>query len=407
MITLQTADKALKDVYLGVVSDQLNTSVNPLLAKIKQTSSDVWGKNIVKMAPYGVNGGIGAGSETGALPTAGGNNYEQFNLELKNLYGKIDISDKAIRASLSSAGAFVNLLNAEMEGLIKASSFNFGRMLFGDGSGLLTKITDNTATASNATTFEVENVAPLAEGMIVDIVDASGNVKNGASAVKIINVNRLTKAVTVAVTGFTASNVKVDGSQTTQYYFCVQGSFNKELTGLGAIFDTSKTSLYGLNRASNSWMNPYNHSCGTSSQNAGITDITMQAVIDYLEENFGSNVDFIVCSSGVKRNYQSYLTSYRSNIDILDLAGGFKAISYNGIPVVSDRFAPANTMYMLNTNEFKLHQLCDWKWLEGEDGRVIKQNAGTPTYSATLVKYADLICDKPCGQAKISFISES
>lgn len=405
MISLQTADKALKDVYLGVVSDQLNTAVNPLLARIKQTTSDVWGKNIVKMAPYGVNGGIGAGSETGALPTAGGNNYEKFTLELKNLYGKIDISDKAIRASMSSAGAFVNLLNAEMEGLIKASSFNMGRMLYGDGKGLLAKISDNAVSASGVTTFTVDDVSALAEGMIVDILTSAGVVKSGA--VKITNVNRGSKVVTVAVSGFTASELKVTTSQTTQYYFAVQGSFGKELTGLGAIFDTNLSTLYGLKRAENSWMNPYVKECGSSSTMADITDITMQSVIDYLEENFGSQVDFIVCSSGVKRNYQSYLNTYRSNIDIMDLAGGFKALSYNGIPVVSDRFAPKNTMYMLNTDEFKLHQLCDWKWLEGEDGRVIKQNAGTPTYSATLVKYADLICDKPCGQAKIKFISES
>lgn len=405
MISLQTADKALKDVYLGVVSDQLNTAVNPLLARIKQTTSDVWGKNIVKMAPYGVNGGIGAGSETGALPTAGGNNYEKFTLELKNLYGKIDISDKAIRASMSSAGAFVNLLNAEMEGLIKASSFNMGRMLYGDGKGLLAKISDNAVSASGVTTFTVDDVSALAEGMIVDILTSAGVVKSGA--VKITNVNRGSKVITVAVGGFTASELKVTTSQTTQYYFAVQGSFGKELTGLGAIFDTNLSTLYGLKRAENSWMNPYVKECGSSSTMADITDITMQSVIDYLEENFGSQVDFIVCSSGVKRNYQSYLNTYRSNIDIMDLAGGFKALSYNGIPVVSDRFAPKNTMYMLNTDEFKLHQLCDWKWLEGEDGRVIKQNAGTPTYSATLVKYADLICDKPCGQAKIKFISES
>lgn len=405
MISLQTADKALKDVYLGVVSDQLNTSVNPLLARIKQTTSDVWGKNIVKMAPYGINGGIGAGSETGALPTAGGNNYEKFTLELKNLYGKIDISDKAIRASQSSAGAFVNLLNAEMEGLIKASSFNMGRMLYGDGKGLLTKITDNAVSGATSTTFTVADVTALAEGMLVDIVTLSGVVKK--SAVKIINVNRGAKTITISATGFTASELKVSGSQATQYYFAIQGSYGKELTGLGAIFDTSATSLYGLNREGNSWMNPYTLDCGTSSTPASISDITMQSVIDYLEENFGSAVDFIVCSSGVKRNYQNYLNSYRSNIDILDLAGGFRALSYNGIPVVSDRFAPKNTMYMLNTDEFKLHQLCDWKWLEGEDGRVIKQNAGTPTYSATLVKYADLICDKPCGQAKINYIAES
>lgn len=89
MVTLQNADKALKEVYLGVVSDQLNTSVNPLLARINQTTNDVWGSEIKKVAPYGLNGGVGAGTETGDLPIAGGNNYEQFTLALKTFMAKL------------------------------------------------------------------------------------------------------------------------------------------------------------------------------------------------------------------------------------------------------------------------------------------------------------------------------
>lgn len=49
MVNLETADKALKSVYLGVVTEQLNAQVNPLLTKIEQTSSDVWGKDIIKL----------------------------------------------------------------------------------------------------------------------------------------------------------------------------------------------------------------------------------------------------------------------------------------------------------------------------------------------------------------------
>ena len=90
----------------------------------------------------------------------------------------------------------------------------------------------------------------------------------------------------------------------------------------------------------------------------------------------------------------------------MELQGGYKAISYNGIPVVSDRFVEDGVMYLLNTSEFALHQLCDWQWLAGEDGRILKQNAGAPTYSATLVKYADLICNKPAGQAKLTGITQ-
>ena len=61
MITLATAEKALKEVYLDVVSDQLNTTVNPLLARLEKTARDVYGNNINKLVPYGLSGGIGAG----------------------------------------------------------------------------------------------------------------------------------------------------------------------------------------------------------------------------------------------------------------------------------------------------------------------------------------------------------
>lgn len=63
MVTISTADKALKTFYLGVLADQLNVGVNPLLAKIGQTSADVWGKEVKKLAPYGINGGVGSGEE--------------------------------------------------------------------------------------------------------------------------------------------------------------------------------------------------------------------------------------------------------------------------------------------------------------------------------------------------------
>ena len=78
-----------------------------------------------------------------------------------------------------------------------------------------------------------------------------------------------------------------------------------------------------------------------------------------------------------------------------------------GIPVVVDRFCPKGRMYFLNTNDFKLHQLCDWQWLADDDGKVLKQVPGKPVYSATLVKYADLMCSRPCGQGMLADINEA
>lgn len=241
MIDLQTADKALKSVYLGVVSEQLNIGVNPLLAKIEQTTSDVWGKDIIKLVTYGINGGIGAGSETGELPIAAGNNYARFRLELKNLFGSIEISDKAIRASQNSSGAFVNLLNAEMEGLLKASKFNIGRMLFGDGSGKLASVSVANSSASNV--IKVNSVKNFLEGVVVDIYNANGTIKT--AGLRVLGIDRNAKSVTLS---------KSVASVATGDYITVQNSNGNELTGLGAIF--SNNDLYGLKRSENEWLKP-------------------------------------------------------------------------------------------------------------------------------------------------------
>ena len=75
MVTLQTADKALKDYYLGVIKEQLDVGTNPFLAMIEKTSEDVYGKEIKKIVTHGINGGIASGSESGSLPAAMGNAY--------------------------------------------------------------------------------------------------------------------------------------------------------------------------------------------------------------------------------------------------------------------------------------------------------------------------------------------
>ncbi|MCL2540364.1 MAG: phage major capsid protein [Firmicutes bacterium] len=390
MVTLTTADNALKKVYLGVVANELNNATNPLYNKIVQSTADVWGKNIIKLAPYGLNGGIGAGTEEGNLPASGENKYVTLTSGLKNLYGMIEITDKAIRASATDAGAFVNLLNAEMEGLLNASKFNLSRMLYGDGSGLLADVTAAVVATGLITVSSVKN---LMEGIVVDFYK-SGAAVTGLVGVRIESINRTAKQIKVS-----AALPADIAANPTAYKIYVQGSKDNELTGLGAIFNTGLTSLYGVTKANHGWMNPYAKAKGTTE---AFDDMLVQTAIDEVARNYDSVTDFMVCDSATRRAFQAYLTSQRMNLDIVELSGGYKTMSYNGIPVVSDRFAPAGTLYMLNTKDFCIHQLCDWQWLEAEDGSILKQKSGFPIYTATLVKYADLICSKPGGQAMLT-----
>lgn len=385
MIDLTSAQNALKDAYLSAVSNVLNTQTNPLLSKIKQSSQDVYGRQIIKVAPIGINGGIGAGTETGELPTANGNNYVQLKTTLKNLYGTMEISDKAVRASANNNGAFIDLLTAEMEGLLNSSKFNLARMLYGDGTG---KVATVVSYSGNVATMD--SVKNLIEGMVVDVYNSTGITSNVGLRIKYVD--RVNKTVTFnsVVTALSEDDV-----------LYVQGSKDNEITGLGAIFGNSAT-IYGLVRNDNKWLTPY-----TSSTSQEISDDLMQTAIDFLEENSSSHVDFITCGAGVRRAYLRYLACYRRNVEVLDLNGGYKSISFNGIPMVTDRFIADDTMYMLDTSKFTLHQLCDWEWLEGEGGNILRQKPGYPAYTATLVKYADLICDQPNGQAKFTGIKST
>jgi len=383
MVTLQNAENALKSVYLGTVTDLLNTRVNPLLSKIEQTSSDVWGKEIRTAAKFGINGGVGAGDEDGDLPAAFGNNYLQFVTTLKNLYGQIEISDKAIRASADGRGAFTDLLNAELEGLLNASKFNLGRMLYGDGTGLLATFAEK-STSDN--TIVCDTARNLIEGLAVDVYGANGTKKGTA---RISYVDRAQKTVTLD--GATITLAAGD-----KMY--VQGSKDKEITGIGALFNGS--SIYGVQKSAHPFLNPYTKNVG-----GAIDEIVMQEAIDALENDAGSTVDFLACSQDAKYSFIEYMSSYKRNIDIMELEGGFKTLSYNGLPLVYDRFVPDGSMYLLNTKAFKLHQLCDWRFLETENGKILRQNQGKPTYTATLVKYCDLICQKPNGQAVLTGIT--
>lgn len=387
-LSLATAENALKTFYLDVVAHQLNSETNPLYNKMKQSENHVYGNEVRKAASYGINGGISAGTETGDLPTPASENYVQFTAGLKNLYGQLEISDKAIRASQDTTGAFVNLLNAEMEGLLRAAKFNFGRMLYGNGSGVLATLT---AAATDSDTLTVDATRNLQEGMTVDLFTTAADSTAAEAGLRVIGVNRTASTVTLN----TAVSLASGGVIT------LQGSKGRELTGLGAIFASSGT-LYGLDRSQNPWMVPY-----MATSVGSISDSKIQLALDTCEERAGSRADIALCSFGVRRAYANYLETTKRNVNTVELEGGFRALSYAGLPLVADRFVPAGTLFLLDSEDFTLHQLCDWHFLEGENGNILRQISGRPVYNATLVKYAELMCHKPGGQAKLSGITEA
>ncbi len=391
MISLTTAQNALKTVYLDAVSEQLNWHTDPIFAMIKQSSADVYGRNIIKLVPYGINGGVGSGTEDGELPPCKETHYVNFTSTLKNLFGTIEITDKAIRASANDEGAFVNLLSSEMESLLSASKFNLERMFYGDSSGSLTTITEVSASGKF---FKANNVAPFMQGMLLDFY-MDGVVDSGMTGVEVISVDRDSKKVTISKTSssFTTANVG-------KYKCYVQGSKDNELTGLGEIFGTSE-SLYGLKRSDYTALMPILRAQQASTT---LSETFIQESLDYVELVSGYQPQVMVASSDAYYTLIKLIMGYTKNIEAVNLKCGVTSVAYNGIPLTRNKYVQPKTILMLNPEQFTLHQLCDWEWLTGNDGAILTQKEGYPTYSATLVKYADLICNRPNAQGKITLV---
>lgn len=89
---LSTAEIALKEVYLPVITDMYNNQ-DKLLALIPKTTKDVWGNKILYIDEA--------------------NNTQEKNL--KTITVDLKISERALKVCLQHTGAFVNLLNSEIE----------------------------------------------------------------------------------------------------------------------------------------------------------------------------------------------------------------------------------------------------------------------------------------------------
>jgi hypothetical protein len=377
LITITNADAALKDYYLDAFNAQLNDNVSPFFNAIEKTTSNVYGKDVKLAVVRGNMGSITAGDEDGDLPEPFSNRYYDITMPLKNIYGTIEISDKALRASRDNSGAFVDLVNAEMEGLVKSAKVNFERMLFGDGNGYLFDIKSQVTKRK----FSTNGIKTSMLGMKFDIRKDDELIAEGLTIT----------AIDLATSYITVDKEVTYTSQISGKAY-VSGSYGKELCGLRQIFDGE--TLYGYDKYSEFYFRPL-ESYTTS---ADMSESQMVEFINKLESEGDSKINMILCAPKIRQKIAELLSNSRRIVNTTDIAAGFSSVVVNDIPVYAERYCPEDKIYFINTEDFSLNQLCDWEWLEDENGKILKQVAGKAAYSATLVKYAELICKRPCGQ---------
>lgn len=386
--------EALKLFYLDGLRYQLNDKASPFLAQIEKTSENVVGKEIVMAMRYGRTGGIGNRDDDGLLPTPSGRKTKQAKWETKNFFARFRITDKTIEASKSSVGAFANMLETEISDCETDAKLDLSRQAQGDGTGKIATVAADATYSNYVLTVVVDNPIHLAEGMLVDLRNASGAVTNGTE-LEVLSVDDQTNTITLSVASDISGSVELaDG-----VFITLAGNYDKELTGTGAVFSTSGT-LYGISKTDYPWLKPQ-----VKALNGEISENAIQEMIDLVETRTASSINYIQVSHGVRRAYIDLLAATKQTVNTQDLKGGFKALSYNGIALVADRFTPSGCMQLFDLNDWAMYQMADFNWMD-RDGSIMARVANRPAWEATLVKYCDIGCQRPRGQALITGITE-
>lgn len=377
--TLSTFDAILKTQYLGPIREQLN-SASVLYSRLEKNEDSVVGKNFTIPLHYGRNEGIGARAEGGTLPEAGNQAYKECIVPMRYQYGRIELTGPTIKAARSNEGAFLRAVDSEMRGLERDMKSSMNRQAFGDGSGIIT----NCGVTSNSTTVVVASTAKLRVGMPIDVL----TIADGTAVAAGRKVSSIASATTFVISG-----AAITTAATHAVY--VAGSRNIEMMGLGGIVsnaDPTGGALQGLAVANYNWWKA--NVLANGGTNRAISDTLLQTAIDKLEAESAGEATAIYTSFGVRRAYQALLTATKQLVNTQELQGGYKAISYMGgshgvIPIIADKDAPANKMFIVNENELALYRLADFDWMQ-EDGAILARVTGKDAYEAVLYVYQEL-----------------
>lgn len=228
----------------------------------------------------------------------------------------------------------------------------------------------------------------IEEGNLIGFGTGTTNIEEVAS---ITDGNTFETAASVTVADNAAIYIASTSSQTNEDY---------ELMGLKGLIDdgTYVPKLEGLTRATYIWWKSYvNDNNGTLRT---VTDALLHTT--WLEAMKKGNTDYILTSYDVVSTYGQTLTSDRryTNTD-MRLNGGFKALDFNGIPMVPDYDAPYTDAFFIDKSTLSVEDLAPISFLN-EDGAILSRSATTPAWNATLRYYANLCIKAPNKNARLS-----
>lgn len=462
--SLSNYSEVLKTFYLPAIQEQLNHDTI-LADRIAVNEEDVSGKNFTIECHYGRNTGIGARADGGVMPTAGYQKYKTMVVPMKYQYGRVNFTGPTIAATRDGKGAYANVVDNEITGVVRDFKKELNRQYWGCGYGIVARWSSGSTTSATATIYVQKayrgNAAqPSAFGSTfgakyIEEMGAIGlaDITFSTNVVTVIAIDASmdTSSSPITVTDRTTYTTKDSFTNTdASANAAIAGDFfirpgnlaavaavasttlggarlesmglrgivtNTDLDdiafadGTGTGFTSTHTDpLQGLAIGTYGWWKAHvdTHASGRYAGQRALTLTMMQKMFDKVEESAGKDYgpDMILTTRAIRREYLELCQADRRFVNTMELDGGWTAIDYNGVPFTVDNDAIDGEIYFLTLKEFAMFRMSDFDWME-KDGSILSRIANYDAYEAILYRYAELGCRRRNNQGVICDLSYS
>jgi hypothetical protein len=392
--TLTTLSNIMKNFYLGPIQTQLN---NEILVQqlLGWTSENLVGLKAVLPLHSARSGAVGSRGELESLPTSGSQGFAQATYDLAYHYGMVQVSGQAIAKTASEAGAVLQAMKVELDGIRDDLKLNFARQIYGTGDAIIQQC----GSSGPSTTITL----PSAEAILKGFLYVNQVLDIGTNA----NPQALVAATTVTDVDPSVPSITIGTSVTTTaaHFLYVQGSagpsttyVNKEMDGgLQKVVSTAANTVGTINGAaagSKYWQNIVNTTGGAISLST-----LMQLGNQSWQAGASSGEVATITTPGLTRRLFE-TADFKSLVQFInqtEFKGGFSEVSFNvngnQYKLYPDRHAPWGKVLGLHKKHIRLFSPADWDFLS-RDGLTIRWVSGVDAYQAGLFRYANIGVDR-------------
>ncbi|MBR5535747.1 MAG: phage major capsid protein [Clostridia bacterium] len=389
------ADTILKEGYIDAMRNAIFTESSFIAKKIWANNKGYDGSDVITCpVPVGLVGGAGFGDLTGENAAKAANRIRKRYTETPvEFQVAIELYDRLARSDMSKA-QMINYVQDELEGATETAQWQFGRALFGNGTGVLATIT---AQAAGAESVKVDDGRNLIAGILVDIYPKGAAVGSEPTYKK-------ARITDVADNADGSATVYFEGQSITvaaEAFITLQNSYGNEITGIDALFDESVTEIAGIEKAKNLWVKPKVIDVGH--------DLTFNKMRDAMRSARRKNgkIDVIAAGAGA---YDAFAEEIQASgtqiISKNEGEGGFKSLSFihgtDRVDVYEEQFVKKGEMIGLSTKDI-IPYMSKLDYAKAAPEAVAFQLIpGTSKYGALMTSYGNYIYRNPGGMFKLT-----